>query len=410
MDYQLQARTPAGEHLVSLAESLAETFAPRAAEHDRQGTFPHDNIADLKAANYFYAPAPRELGGLGVESVHDLYLASSRLARGDASTAIAVNMHLMMVIALVRQYRTFQNTGRHERARAVETVLRRFIERQEIIAAAVSEPDQNLLRPNTIGTRHGDGWLVTGRKIFGSLSPAATQLITSLTITDDEGIERFAYAYIPADAPGVTMNDDWDALGMRGSGSQSITLDNVYVPANQVTSGFRTGSVSGMLERNLTNGIAHASASLGIAETAVGIAVKAAASRREKRNEPVRPTIQLLAADNAIDLAAMRAVFGRAAGFIDDYFEAYPASFAPAEATVALAAEVQAAKAFLNEAGVRVVDRAMTITGGAAYMNGHPISRLYRDVRAGAFMNPMSANIAYEFVGTVALGIIPESL
>jgi alkylation response protein AidB-like acyl-CoA dehydrogenase len=82
----------------------------------------------------------------------------------------------------------------------------------------------------------------------------------------------------------------------------------------------------------------------------------------------------------------------------------------PAEAIDALFNEVQQAKAYVNRAALRVVDRAMTMTGGAAYMNAHPLSRLYRDARAGSFMHPLGANAAYEYIGAVTLGMQPASL
>ena len=75
----------------------------------------------------------------------------------------------------------------------------------------------------------------------------------------------------------------------------------------------------------------------------------------------------------------------------------------PSELT-ALFAEAQAAKAFVNEAAARVVDRALALSGGAGYLNGSPLARAYRDVSAGAFMHPLGANRAYDFLGHVALG------
>jgi alkylation response protein AidB-like acyl-CoA dehydrogenase len=71
-------------------------------------------------------------------------------------------------------------------------------------------------------------------------------------------------------------------------------------------------------------------------------------------------------------------------------------------------AESQATKTFVNEAAVRIVDRALSLSGGAGYLNGHPLARAYRDVRAGAFMHPLGANRAYDFVGQVALGAEPS--
>src|SRR5918997_7132638 len=94
MKFQLEAITEPGRRLVLLAEELAADFATRAAQHDREGSFAHENVEALRRTGYLAAPVPRECGGMGVESVHDLLVASTRLARGDASTTIGVNMPL----------------------------------------------------------------------------------------------------------------------------------------------------------------------------------------------------------------------------------------------------------------------------------------------------------------------------
>src|SRR5829696_4984870 len=103
MPIELTANTTAGGRLVAIAEELSEQLATRAAEHDRDGTYPFEAIDALKAAGYFTAPIPVALGGLGVSSAHDLVVASSRLARGDASVAIGVNMHLVAVQNMERR-------------------------------------------------------------------------------------------------------------------------------------------------------------------------------------------------------------------------------------------------------------------------------------------------------------------
>ena len=77
--------------------------------------------------------------------------------------------------------------------------------------------------------------------------------------------------------------------------------------------------------------------------------------------------------------------------------------------TTALFAEAQAAKAFVNDAAARIVDRALALSGGAGYVNGSALARAYRDVRAGSFMHPLGANRAYDYLGHIALGE-PSSL
>jgi alkylation response protein AidB-like acyl-CoA dehydrogenase len=80
------------------------------------------------------------------------------------------------------------------------------------------------------------------------------------------------------------------------------------------------------------------------------------------------------------------------------------ASTGTPEELTRLFAAAQAAKTFVNETAARIVDRALALSGGAAYLNGHPLARAYRDVRAGGFMHPLGANRAYALLGDVALG------
>ena len=123
MPIELKAHTDAGARLVAIAEELSEGFAANATEHDRDGTFPVEAIDALKDAGYFAAPVPVELGGLGVSSAHDLVVASSRLARGDASVAIGVNMHLVAVLNMERRREVAVAAGERVRARLERHVL-----------------------------------------------------------------------------------------------------------------------------------------------------------------------------------------------------------------------------------------------------------------------------------------------
>jgi alkylation response protein AidB-like acyl-CoA dehydrogenase len=229
------------------------------------------------------------------------------------------------------------------------------------------------------------------------MSPAATALLTSVRFRREDGTERYGYVQVPADAPGVTVNDDWDALGMRASGSHSVTFDGVELPPDALRGGFPLGEAVPYLERNLASGLFHASASLGIAEAAF-----ARTAQPDRVGEDARA--RTLVAESAIDLASSRAIISRAAGLIDQHHVEHPATHGSEEAIVALFAEAQAAKTHINEAAARVVDRALALSGGAGYLNGSPLARAYRDVRAGAFMHPLGANRAYAFLGDVALG------
>ena len=377
---------------------------PRSSPPARPSTtatarYPFEAIDALKAAGYFAAPMPVELGGLGVSSAHDLVVASSRLARGDASVAIGVNMHLVAVLNMERRRQVAVAAGAERRARGFAASLAQIARDGVVLAAAISERGQDLTRPGTVATRTESGWRIDGRKMFCTMSPAATDLYVAVTYADGGGVERYAYAMVPTDAPGVVVNDDWDALGMRASGSNSISLEGVELPESGVRGGFRAGDPLPYIERNLVAGLFHAAASLGIAESADAIARRGIAGRI---NGDARPRMQV--AENAIDLAASRGVLSRAAMLIDEHRTANPASDGTADELGALFADAQAAKAFVNEAAARTVDRALALSGGAGYVSGSPLARAYRDVKAGSFMHPLGANRAYDYLGHVALG------
>ena len=401
MPLELTARTEAGARLVALAERLADEIAPRAAAPDPDATVPIDTVDPLQQNGYFTAPIPEELGGLGVVSLHDLAVAQSRLARGDASLTIGVNMHLALVLSSAQRWELARASGDERRAGAFGGMLEETAREGIVYAAAVSEPAQDLTRPGATATRTENGWLVSGRKIFCTMSPAADVLYASVTLTGDDGHEQYAYAMVPRDTPGLVIHDDWDALGMRASGSNSVSFEEMELPASAIRGGFAAGSAVEYMERTLTAGLFHAAAALGVAEAAHA-GVLARLGGRE-----VDPRAMTLAAENVVDLAACRAILARAALLVD---EAHERNMSSAESTgvADLFAEVQSAKAFIGETAARIVDRALALSGGAGYLNGSPLARAYRDVRATSFMHPLGANRAFSFLGELALGREPS--
>jgi alkylation response protein AidB-like acyl-CoA dehydrogenase len=312
-------------------------------------------------------------------------------------------MHLAAVLNMERRRQVAVAAGQERRARGFAASLEKIASDSVVLAAAISERGQDLTQPGTRATRTNSGWRIDGRKIFCTMSPAATDLYVAVTYADDNGVERYAYAMVPTHALGVVVHDDWDALGMRASGSNSVSLDGVKLPASGVRGGFRVGDPVPYMERNSVAGLFHAAATLGIAESADQIARRGIADRI---NGDARPRMQV--ADNAIDLAAARGVISRAAALIDAHHAANPASDGTAQELEALFAEAQAAKAFVGEAAARIVDRALALSGGAGYVNGSPLARAYRDVKAGSFMHPLGANRAYDYLAHVALGEHPS--
>jgi L-evernosamine nitrososynthase len=304
---------------------------------------------------------------------------------------------------VVRRWQIATAAGDERRARAFGETLEELVQDGTVFVSAGSELRQDLTRPTTTARRTETGWVVSGHKVFCTMAPAADVLYTAVTYTDDGGHERYGYAMVPRRTPGVVVHYDWDGLGMRASGSHSVSFNDVQLPLSALRGGFPIGDAVEYIERNLTAGLFHAAAALGIAES-VHASIAAALARRNELD----PHAQMLAAENFVDLSACRAVFSRAAALVDEHHERNPTSPGTAGELTGLFAEAQGAKLFIGAAAVRIVDRTLALSGGAGYLNGSPLARAYRDVRATPFMHPLGENRAYAFLGQLAAGRDPS--
>jgi len=408
---QLQASTEPGRRFAALGDEHAAAFRARLAAYDTAGALPVENYDDMKKSGFMAAFVPEELGGLGLTSVHDWCVGMDRLARGDASTAIAVNMHLAGVRTMLQLWHGARLAGDSAAEARHAASMREVTSGNLVLCGTATEPGTDNLRPLTTATRIEGGWSITGRKIFVTLSPIAQLCNMSVRVTDAGG-DRLAFATVPTTARGFEPQDDWDALGMRASGSQSVVFNECLVPEHAVTvvGAWGRWSPAGLIARTVTN-LVLVAVFLGIAERARELAVEAATKQTKTRlGGPLglSPGVQHLLGQIDIELAAARAVLDVTSRDLDAFL-AGPDAQAPAlEAGHAIMRDYQAAKWTANQNAISIVSKAMDIAGGGAYMTGNELSRLYRDVRAGPFMQPFSPTELQQYVGQVAAGIYPE--
>ena len=157
---------------------------------------------------------PKELGGFGLQSIHDWTLTIATLARGDGSAAIAISMHLSATQGLAALYhRSEPGSAPHTRAKQVlEAVARR----EMLICSTTTERGTDNLHPLTEATACEEGWRLNGTKNFVTMSPLATHVATNVRMRNEEG-DYIANVLMPMDTEGVVQLGDWDALGMRAS-------------------------------------------------------------------------------------------------------------------------------------------------------------------------------------------------
>jgi len=407
MDVELQPTTEPGRAFVALAEQHATDFATRAAEHDREGSFPFENIAALQKSGFMAAPVPEEFGGMGLTSLYDTMVGVSRLARGDASTAIASNMHLASAAVMRRIWKHRNAETPANVTGAIEGFMRAIGAGQLIGCGPATEAGTDLSSPMTELTPTEGGFLLNGHKIFGTLSPVAHVMFSTARLKREDGSYDRALAVVPRGSSGMEIKDNWDALGMRASGSGDVVYTDCFVPQAMALIEGGWGNLDA--DMALAPNAPLIACSLGIAEAARDIAVRGVTSLRKGARGKLlaeRIPIQQLVAEIEVDLATMRALIERFGRLADEYLDRYGPNDDPQEARVILK-EQQCMKWVVNRKGIDVVDRALTLSGGAGYMSKHPLSRLYRDVRAGPFMQPFAPYEALEYIGKVTLGIDP---
>lgn len=414
MSFELLPTTDEGRHFVMLAEKHAADFALRAAKHDREGTFPFENFEELQKSGFLSGGVPRDFGGLGVSSLYDIMVGMSRLARGDASSAIASNMHVVGAAAIVRFLNRSKVTGDTKAAATLEELLKQVGSGKVMMCFPTSEPGTDLTSPRTEAVPTRGGYTINGHKIFGTTSPVAHLFFPTVRVPNGNGGYLIATAMVHRNTPGLDVKNNWDAMGMRASGSSDIVFTDCFIPEGQVF-GIRDnyGKIGrGFIDFGIYANLPLISTFVGIAEAARDFTITTMTSQRKGAKQKLlgeRIPIQQMIAEIEIDLAISRAMTERVGHAADAFLQKYSTTTEVSiEDTDALMKELQCMKYVVNRKVVDIVDKSMTVCGGASYMSNHLLSRLYRDARAGPFMQPFSPYEALEYIGKLALGMEPN--
>jgi alkylation response protein AidB-like acyl-CoA dehydrogenase len=199
---------------------------------------------------------------------------------------------------------------------------------------------------------------------------------------------------------------------MRASGSHDVEFRDCFVPESALLDGGPWGVwTEGFLASNMAFAMGLSGVFLGIAEAARDHVVALLKTpRRGPQGRPLaeRHAVQHAMAEIEVDLATARAMLARSTTLADALFQTYPAGSVPMAELHTVMKDFQCTKLVLTRKAIDIVDRALTVSGGAGYLNTHPLARLYRDVRAGPFMQPFSPNEAFAYIGRVTLGLAPE--
>jgi alkylation response protein AidB-like acyl-CoA dehydrogenase len=367
---------------IDLSSILAE-IGPRCAEGsadaESNDAFVAENYARLKQMRVFSAQVPEEFGGGG--ATHKQMCAFLRgLAGHCPSTALALSMHQHLVAAAKKNHLDGKpGKALLEKVGAGELVL-------------VSTGANDWLESNGSAKRVEGGYRVNAVKPFGSGSPMGDVAVTSCAFDDPEAGPSVIHFPIPLKSEGVSLLDDWQTLGMRATGSQSLKFEDVFVPEAAVALKRPRGEYHGAFSVIVTCAMPLImSVYVGVAESAAELA---RAHARKRVGDPAAP--MLIGEMENLLVVAQMAVDSMAA-LADDL------AFTPSEA---LASQILSRKTVCANHVIATTHKALEAMGGAGFFRRAGVERLLRDALASQF-HPLPEKRQQMFTGRVSMGLSP---
>lgn len=361
-------RTPAQQERYQLLDDVVERCADRAREVDEQNIFSFENIEDLRNIHYPALTVPAEYGGAGVD-LYELILLQERLAQGDGATALSIGWHLGCMYDLA-QKRCWNED-------IFAKLCREIVERGALINRAATEPATGSPtrggKPQTRAEKQGDGWVISGRKTFTSMAPALDYIIVTAVVSDTDDVAEFL---VPRQTHGVVIEPTWNMMGMRGTASHDLVLEQVVLGEEALVRSRSQESRAGGSPYQLFIPAVY----LGIALAARKEALKfASVYQPNSLDHPIIhvPHIKQLIGKIDLELTAARHFMYAVA----ERWNAGDVGTHPAE--------LAAVKTVATNTAISVVDQAMRIVGAHSLSLTHPLQRMYRDVRFGLHNPPM---------------------
>ena len=378
-------KTPERMAIVEKVAELGPLFAKRADAIDANAEFPYENWADLRAAGLLGIAIPKSHGGLGGDFVA-YALASEELAKHCASTALTFNMHVATTLLV----------GEVAGSLGLEGDELAFLEaRREILYKGIVEDGHIHSQPFSEGLAAGatagyatravpvdGGFLVTGKKIFASLSGAST---FHNVLCQVEGEDELRLLGVPHEGEGVTIEGDWDPLGMRGTDSRNLVMDNVFVAAENewLPPGVFNQAANRWHYFYMTLSFSYLGLMGGIMEFTENYLKSSS-----RRDHPIK---QQGWAEMNIKYEQAQALCYRILSEV---------SVDPSQEQITRA---WASLVTTMEGAPDIASTAIRVCGGRSLLRPSYIERAYRDARCGATMLPWSVEVVLQRLGAVRL-------
>jgi len=370
------------------ANQLASEFAGRAAQHDRDGSFPFENFNRLSETGLLALTVPAALGGVGAGAL-DAARVIGILGKADPSTALVLSMHYIQHLVMAG--------SQHWPARLARRLARETIEGVALINALRVEPDLGSPSrgglPSTIARRTETGWRLSGRKIYSTGAPILKWY--AVWARTDEPIARVGLFLVPAGLPGTRIVETWDHLGLRASGSHDILFDDVVFPLDheidvRKPDDWRAPDVA----QATVHAVFVAAIYDGVARAARDWLIQFLRNRVPSNlgaSLATLPRVQEVVGGIEARLAVNTRLIESLAADYDD-------GVAPS------ASESNIAKLTVTNNAVAVVEDALSLTSNHGLTRANPLERHYRDVLCGRVHTPQDDATRVN-AGRLALGL-----
>lgn len=374
--------------LVATAAELGAVFAKRAERHDREASFPYDDFADLREAGFLALCVPQKWGGLGA-SFADYCRVANELGRHAPATALAYNMHC--VTMLLAGEIAGGLTWTVEERDALDARRRLLYDGVVDGGTLHSQPFSEGNAPGAtegIATRAepvDGGYVVTGRKIFASLSEAA-QIHNVIAMVP--GDDRVRFLGVPAPSDGLSIVGEWDPVGMRATLSRTLVFDRVFVPAEHewLPPGGFDQAATRWPHFFITLSFSYLGLQRGVLDE-----TQAYLLRSGRADHPIKQQ----------GWAELQLRYEQARALQHAAVDEAGVDPSPEQLRRAWAAMVT-----VMDGAAEMASLAMRVGGGRSLLKPEPLERLYRDARCGATMLPWSVEACLQRLG--AFGLVAE--
>ncbi|MGH9087864.1 MAG: acyl-CoA dehydrogenase family protein [Acidimicrobiales bacterium] len=345
----------------TLRRFCEERIAPHASGADRTAQFPWESFAALAEMELPALWVPEAYGGAGADSVTQA-VAAEEVARVCASTSVTFIISKLAMLPVM-------NWGSEElKQRYLPKVATGQAQASYCLSEADAGSDVAAMRCRAVRNGDGDGWVLDGSK-YWITNAGISDIYTVFAKTDPDAGHRGITCFVVEAGWGVKVAKHEEKLGLRGSPTGEIVLDDVRVPASNVVGEVGQGFAIAMhtLDRSRPSIGAQA---VGIAQGAIDAA---AAYMKERRafGAPIADlqALRFMLADMAIRTEAARALVHRACALVDDDPEGE------------LATVGAMAKCFASDTAMAVTTDAVQLFGGYGYTTDFPVERFMRDAK-----------------------------